>query len=92
MNFANRDHDRNRALCMAKDILGKERGLHPLACPQFLQGAPMAWEPTPNCIPAGTFCELSIEISIAFKNTLSAALLKDAAPFFTLSSIFHMIS
>lgn len=92
MNFANRDHDGNRALCVAKDILGKERGLHPLACPQFLQGPPMNWEPTPNCILVGTFCALSIEILIAFKNTLYAALLKDIAPFFTLSCIFHVIS
>lgn len=39
MNFANRDHNRNSALYIAKDILGNERSLHPLERPQFLQGA-----------------------------------------------------
>lgn len=81
MNFANRGHERNRALCIAKGIWGNERGFHPLACPQLLQGSPHGLG-APSQLPTyGNFLETKHSNINILKKYLILSLIEGYGPF-----------
>lgn len=84
MNFANRDHDRNRALCIVKDVFGKQERPSPIGMAPVSPGAtPPHGLGAPSQLPTcGNFLETKHSNVNILKKYLILSLIEGFCPFF----------